>query len=449
MLNSVRNWLRAPTFEDPTRDLIARLLNTILLTLLGSCVVFTLTLLIGNEVTLNLWLWVMFALSVFFGVLLVVMRYGYIQLTSILLVVVVYGVVTLGVYTTGTINSPVTATYFILLLLATLLVNGRMTLLMTIIVGGTLAGLMRAEQAGLLWYVREYPPVTLADWLVWVTVFFVVCALLILANQVINTALQQATATSAELATSNKALATIRESLEDLVEERTQAAEDAMRQSEASQQAMARQVWLSTGLAQLARTVRGEQNLQLLAQNVMKMLCSYLEASVGSLFLMEDGVLSLAGGYAYAPETPPRFKMGEGIIGQAAASRRPLFLNDLAEAELTILSGLGGKKPTHLAVFPLLFEDTVIGVIEIGRWSAFTRIQQQFIGQVLESIAIAFHTARVRMQINELLQKTQQQAAELQAQEEELRASNEALATQAHELRTNQTTAADKTAAQR
>ncbi|MCB0037720.1 MAG: hypothetical protein KDE51_26995, partial [Anaerolineales bacterium] len=295
MLNTVRDWLRAPTFEDAALHLVARLLNTILLTLLGSCVVFTITLLIGNETTLNLWLWMMFFMSLFLGGLLVVLRYGYVRLASVLLVIVVYGVVTLGIYTTGTINSPVTATYFILLLLSTLLINGRMTFLMTIIVGGTLAGLMRAEQGGMLWHVREYPPVTFADWLVWITSFFVVCALLILANQVINSTLQQATTTSVELAKSNKALATIQESLEDLVEERTQAAEEAMRQSEAAQRAMERQVWLSIGLAQLAETIRGEQDSQTLAQNVMRMLCDYLESSVGCLFLMEDGVLSVAG----------------------------------------------------------------------------------------------------------------------------------------------------------
>ncbi|MCB0037803.1 MAG: GAF domain-containing protein, partial [Anaerolineales bacterium] len=155
---------------------------------------------------------------------------------------------------------------------------------------------------------------------------------------------------------------------------------------------------------------------------------------------------SVAGGYAYAPEAPPRFKVGEGIVGQAAASRRPLFLNDLAESDITIISGLGSKKPTHLSVFPLLYEDVVVGVIELGRWSAFSKIEQQFISQVVESIAIAFNTARVRMQIDALLTKTQQQAAELQAQEEELRATNEALAVKAAELRAKHAAAQDKTA---
>jgi CheY-like chemotaxis protein len=80
-----------------------------------------------------------------------------------------------------------------------------------------------------------------------------------------------------------------------------------------------------------------------------------------------------------------------------------------------------------------------VGVVELGTLQEFNTLQLEFLHKVLESVAVAFTTARARQRVNELLEETRRQAEELQAQEEELRAANEELESQAESLRASET----------
>src|SRR5688500_19158876 len=91
--------------------------------------------------------------------------------------------------------------------------------------------------------------------------------------------------------------------------------------------------------------------------------------------------------------------------------------------------------PRHLLVSPIIYEDQVIGVIELGTLTEFSQAQMNFIQTVQDNIAIAFYTAQTRARVNELLVETQQQAEELQVQGEELRVANEELAAQTESLK--------------
>ena len=103
------------------------------------------------------------------------------------------------------------------------------------------------------------------------------------------------------------------------------------------------QMWLTNGEARLNDILRGEENLDTIAQKVINQICSYLEVEVGGLFILLDGSYHLMGRYAYPSDGEPllRFAPGEGIIGQAAKEQRTLLINDIPEDSITISSGLG------------------------------------------------------------------------------------------------------------
>ena len=94
--------------------------------------------------------------------------------------------------------------------------------------------------------------------------------------------------------------------------------------------------------------------------------------------------------------------------------------------------------PRNVIFVPFVYDDQVIGVVEIGKLTEFTAAQLEFLTKALESIAVGFTTAQARRRVNELLAQTQQQASELQMQEEELRSANEELASQAENLRASE-----------
>ena len=200
------------------------------------------------------------------------------------------------------------------------------------------------------------------------------------------------------------------------------------------------QDWFKTGEAELGTKMRGDQNLVDLSQNIIGYLASYLDAKVGAIYLKDDTeeeLFKLAGTYAYKKRKnlSSSFKIGEGLVGQAALEKQTILITEVPDDYIKINSGLGESTPLNIFVTPLIYDDDLVGVIELGSFKEFTDIQLKFIEEAGESIAIAFQSAQSRNRVKELLDETQKQASELQSQQEELRVTNEELQAQQEELR--------------
>ena len=199
-----------------------------------------------------------------------------------------------------------------------------------------------------------------------------------------------------------------------------------------------KQNWLKTGVSGLNEMMRGEQDLKSLAQNVISYMAKYSDAKVGAIYLQNGSdTLDLVGSYAFTHRKGNKnsFKLGEGLVGQAALEKQTIIFDDVPENYIKINSGLGHSEPKNIIVTPLLYEDKVSGAVEVGSAKPFTEDQMEFFRLVSENIAIAVNSARSRDKLKELLEKTQEQAEELQAQQEELRVTNEELQSQQEELR--------------
>ena len=94
---------------------------------------------------------------------------------------------------------------------------------------------------------------------------------------------------------------------------------------------------------------------------------------------------------------------------------------------MEITSGLGGAKPSCLLIVPLKKDDEVLGVMEIASFNPFKPHEVEFVEKVAESIASALITVRLHLQTSQYLERFQQQAEEMKAQDEELRQNIEEL----------------------
>jgi signal transduction histidine kinase len=101
-------------------------------------------------------------------------------------------------------------------------------------------------------------------------------------------------------------------------------------------------------------------------------------------------------------------------------------------------SALIKTRTCYIAVVPFIYEQTVKGVIELGCTEPLLQVQQEFLQQILPSIAISVNAAESRMRLQILLQQSQTQSEELQVQQEELQQTNEELQSQSEELRVQQ-----------
>lgn len=184
--------------------------------------------------------------------------------------------------------------------------------------------------------------------------------------------------------------------------------------------------WLLTGNSELNDKMRGEKEIRALAQDVIIQLATYLKAQIGAVYLSENSHLDLVGSYAfhYRKDNINSFKLGQGLVGQAALEKKTILFSELPDNYIRINSGLGNSIPKNIIIFPFLYDGEVKGVVEIGSAQEFSDLDMQFLNMVGENIAIAFNAAQSRTQLKELLEETQRQAEELEAQQEELKQSN-------------------------
>ena len=196
--------------------------------------------------------------------------------------------------------------------------------------------------------------------------------------------------------------------------------------------------WFKTGQAELNDHMRGELVVEKLAHNVINFLARYLNVQIAAIYLLgENGKLKLTSGYAIKGQRSytTEFEIGEGLVGQAAFEKKSILLTDVPNNYLQINSGLGEQKPDSIYISPFLYDNQVIGVIELGSFGYPSELQLQFLERVTEIISINFVNAWSHQKLERALEDSQQKAEELQRQQEELRLVNEQLEEQTRALR--------------
>ncbi|MDP8201786.1 MAG: cache domain-containing protein [Candidatus Tenebribacter burtonii] len=199
------------------------------------------------------------------------------------------------------------------------------------------------------------------------------------------------------------------------------------------------QNWLKTGQNKLSNKMRGDQDIKTLSKTVITFIVKYLKAQIGSVYIVDESKKSLVytGSYALSKgkDVIRKIKFGEGLVGQAALEKEIITLSDIPDNYIDINSTFGEFVPKTLLIAPFMFENNVLGIMELGSINEFTALEIEFIKSTLENIAIAFNSTLSREQLKMILEKTNKQAEKLKEQQEELRASNEELEEQTEELR--------------
>ncbi|MDJ0763679.1 MAG: response regulator [Myxococcota bacterium] len=207
-----------------------------------------------------------------------------------------------------------------------------------------------------------------------------------------------------------------------------------------SAETTAAQDWLKTGLNRLNSAMQGDLGVAQLAEQIVSELAVYLEAQLAAVYLTEDHenapVLNLQCSYGYTKRKnlSNRFGLGEGLVGQAAKEKKQILISNVPEGYVKVSSGLGEASPAFIAVTPLVFENRVVGVIELGTLGEITDLQLEYLNQAVVSVAINFEAANGREELARELDKSQTLSEELQSQQEELKASNEELEEQTQRL---------------
>jgi PAS domain S-box-containing protein len=194
---------------------------------------------------------------------------------------------------------------------------------------------------------------------------------------------------------------------------------------------------LKTAQNTLSDLMHSDLTLETLARNIITFLCQQSKAQTGLIYLAdEEGTLRLTAGFAHRHKghLASEYRPGEGLVGQAALEKKEIVVADVPENYFTIESGLGETAPRHILVKPIVHNDKVTAVIELGTLHAFDDSLSPFLDAVNESIAVAIESSQSKTKLAATLAESQGLSEELQAQQEELRAANEELVEQSLRL---------------
>ena len=198
--------------------------------------------------------------------------------------------------------------------------------------------------------------------------------------------------------------------------------------------------WHQTGVAGLNNKMVGEKAVDTLTGHIVEFLAEYTHSQVGALYLTGSGnALYLTGSFALANTANRReIPVGQGLVGQCAASAKTLLLQDIAPENITISYASGEIRPRNIVAVPILYEGYVRGVIELASITAYTPNDLAFLESVTHNIGLAINTSENRRRVQELLEETQAQSEELQVQHGELENVNTELEAQAQKLQASE-----------
>lgn len=207
------------------------------------------------------------------------------------------------------------------------------------------------------------------------------------------------------------------------------------------------QSWFKSQLSSVYDEAQGVTDPRLLCKTMLSKLAEQLTLGQALFYCLEehehsDPELVLYAAYGFSREdqehVPLSVELENGLVGECAHQKRIIVLRDIPESYLRISSGLGGDQPKQIMLMPVMFERSLLGVLELATFAEFSEVQRDYLEQAVRTIGALLKGVMEQKRTQELLIVTQEQSENLRVQQEELRVSNEELRRQTDQLQASE-----------
>lgn len=382
MFEKIQQLLAPPTFaDDELRTRTAKLLNTILLLMIVVSAVMIPTLYLTTAVSIyaDPVTFVIGAVSVILSfILLTALRRGYIQLASMGLSLLIYGIAFVNAAYFGGVNSSNMVGFTLVIGVAGLLIGGRASIIFTAlsIMGGLI--LLIGEGEGWTFIQTTNSGTSLSNW-------FIFSVAVLMTGLILRSATSAMENAIVLLNKRNQELEEAQVLLEDRVAKRTQSLQ------------------LITEISRdLSTILRSDQLVTEVVEQVRKGF-NYYHVHI---YVMDDSGenLIMAGGTGDAGKTmlnrSHKVAKDRGLVGRAATTNQAVLVSDVAQEEGWLPNPLLSDTRSEIAV-PITLGEEVLGVLDVQQnlVNGLTEEDVYLLQSVANQVAVALRNAKLYEQV--------------------------------------------------
>lgn len=203
---------------------------------------------------------------------------------------------------------------------------------------------------------------------------------------------------------------------------------------------VAREKFLSEGISSLSKIIASHQHdASELYHQISSFLASHFDFGMVAFYVPDDEKSNsalLRSGYGL--DSQRLTKLGEhienGLIGQCIKDKQRLVLENIPKDFISIESGLGRQYPQQVVIEPLLFNETLVGILEYASFHVLTDLEKELLKRVLDQISSVLSYTAFSEKTERLLAASKNKEDELLIRQEDLNQQIEELMTTQEEL---------------
>ncbi len=196
--------------------------------------------------------------------------------------------------------------------------------------------------------------------------------------------------------------------------------------------------WIKDGVNQLNQILINLKDLKDVTDESINFISNYVNAGVAVLYIYEEENKKLKQYSSFAhvsrDELSNEFSLGQGVVGQVAFQKKPILLKNIKKNEALITTGTVTQNAYNTYTFPLIYNDEIFGVIEIGSFEKFEQKTLDFFENINRTICIAISSAIKNKKVKELLEQTKLANKELEINQQKLEEANANMEEQQQQL---------------
>ncbi|MFA9373994.1 MAG: response regulator, partial [Poseidonibacter sp.] len=198
------------------------------------------------------------------------------------------------------------------------------------------------------------------------------------------------------------------------------------------------ETWIKDGVNKLNQSLINLESIDEVSRKSIDFISTYTNSGVGVFYVFDENENTLVQYSSYAhvvrDELSNVFKLGEGIIGQVGFQKKPILLKNIKKDESLITTGTITQASYNTYTFPLIYNEKLYAVIELGSFNQFNEEIIEFLNASTRNICISLSATIQNNKVKELLENTKKANKELELNQLKLEEANTYMEEQQQQL---------------